>query len=59
MPVTSVTRMGDHAVLWGTYYQRAILPSGDTLRPHGRYVVELMRGNGSGGWKIQRAMTQP
>jgi uncharacterized protein (TIGR02246 family) len=59
MPVTSVTVLNDHAVVWGTYYQRAILPNGDTLRPHGRYVVELVRDNSNGVWKIQRAMTQP
>jgi ketosteroid isomerase-like protein len=58
MPITSVTMAGDHALVWGTYHQRAILPPHDTVRPRGRYVMELVQ-DSTRKWKIRRAMTQP
>jgi ketosteroid isomerase-like protein len=58
MPVTSSLVSGDHAVLWGTYYQKVTLADGKILRPSGRYVIEWVR-DSMGTWQIQRAMTQP
>jgi ketosteroid isomerase-like protein len=58
MPVTSSLVSGDHAVLWGTYYQKVTLSDGKILRPSGRYVIEWVR-DSMGTWQIQRAMTQP